>query len=98
MATTTTPTDQKSKLKVFLLWLCLSLCLCASVVNLSCGSKPADLRSFIPADSLIYLESNDLGAVMNAITERPAFREAAKEVPDLSAVKRSQACSGRYRF
>src|SRR5436190_15959254 len=64
----------------------LFLCLCVSVVNLSCGSKPADLRALIPADSLVYLESNDLGAVMNAITERPAFREAAKTVPDFSVL------------
>jgi len=63
-----------------------SLCLCVSAVNLSCGSKPADLRALIPADSLVYLESNDLGAVMNAITERPAFREAAKTVPDFSVL------------
>ena len=63
-----------------------SLCLCVFAVNLSCGSKPADLRALIPADSLVYLESNDLGAVMNAITERPAFREAAKTVPDFSVL------------
>jgi hypothetical protein len=41
----------------------------------------------MPADSLVYLESNDLGAVMQAITERPAFREAAKSLPDLSVLK-----------
>jgi hypothetical protein len=67
------------------------------VVNLSCGSKPADLRALIPADSLVYLESNDLGAVMNAITERPAFREAAKTVPDfsvLNGVKLAVAVTG----
>ena len=40
----------------------------------------------IPADSLVYLESNDLGAVMKPITESPAFREAAKTVPDFSAL------------
>ena len=60
-----------------------SFCLCSIGVN-SCSTARADLRSSLPADSLIYLESNDLGALMTAITERPAFREAAKEVPDLS--------------
>jgi hypothetical protein len=66
-------------------------------VGISCGSKPADLRTFIPADSLVYLESNDLGAVMNAITERPAFREAAKTIPDFSVldgVKMAVAVTG----
>lgn len=52
----------------------------------SCTSKPTDLRTLIPADSLVYLESNDLGAVMKTITDRPAFREAAKTVPDFSAL------------
>ena len=64
---------------------------------ISCGSKPADLRAFIPADSLIFLESNDLGAVMNTITERPAFREAAKSIPDfsvLNGVKLAVAVTG----
>jgi hypothetical protein len=63
----------------------------------SCSTKQTDLRTVIPADSLIYLESNDLGAVMNAVTERPAFREAAKEVPDLSilnGVKLAVAVTG----
>jgi len=60
-----------------------SFCLCTFGLN-SCSAPRADLRSLLPADSLIYLESNDLGGLMSAITERPAFREAAKEVPDLS--------------
>ncbi|MGH9946719.1 MAG: hypothetical protein ACRD6X_05925 [Pyrinomonadaceae bacterium] len=63
----------------------------------SCSSKPADLRTLIPADSLVYLESNDLGAVMNAITERPAFREVAKTIPDfsiLNGVKLAVAVTG----
>lgn len=64
----------------------LALFLCVSAANLSCSSKPADLRALMPADSLVYLESNDLGAVMKAITERPAFREAAKSIPDFSAL------------
>ena len=74
------------------------LCVFAlSVFLFSCRSTPADLRSFIPADSLIYLESNDLGAVMNTITDRPAFREAAKAVPDfsvLNGVKLAVAVTG----
>lgn len=63
----------------------------------SCTSKPTDLRTLIPADSLIYLESNDLGAVMKAITDRPVFREAAKTVPDfsmLNGVKLAVAVTG----
>ncbi len=65
----------------------VSICVYLWMILLtSCGSKTPDLRALIPADSLVYLESNDLGAVMKAITDRPAFREAAKTVPDFSAL------------
>ena len=67
--------------------LSVSICVYLWLIFLiSFGSKPGDLRTLIPANSLVYLESNDLGAVMKTITERPAFREAAKTVPDFSAL------------
>jgi hypothetical protein len=75
----------------------LTICLCASTAVISCSSKPVDLRTLIPADGLVYLESNDLGAVMKTITDRPAFREAAKSVPDfapLNGVKLAVAVTG----
>ncbi len=63
-----------------------ALCLCVSVMNLSCGSKPTDLRTVIPADSLVYLETNDLGKALTAVTENEAFKAAAKTQPDFSAL------------
>ena len=53
----------------------------------SCSSKPTDLRSLAPADSLVYIETNDLGAALQPIIDSKAFTEAAKSKPDLSAVK-----------
>jgi hypothetical protein len=64
----------------------LALCLCVSVVNLSCGSKPTDLRTVVPADALVYLETNDLGKTLTAVTENEAFKAAAKTQPDFSAL------------
>lgn len=64
-----------------------SLCLCVSVVNSSCGSKPTDLRTVIPADALVYLETNDLGKAVSAITENKSFQRLAKTKPDTSALK-----------
>ncbi len=52
----------------------------------SCGSKPTDLRTVMPADALVYLESNDLGIALGAITENKAFLQLAKTKPDLSAL------------
>src|SRR5580765_5235800 len=69
------------------LWLSFSLCLCVSAVNLSCGSKPTDMRSLVPAETLVYLETNDLAAALQPIVDSKPFNEVAKSKPDLSALK-----------
>jgi hypothetical protein len=61
----------------------LILCL---MLSFSCGSPPTDPRTLIPGDALIYLETRDLGAMVGAITESPAFQEAALRKPDLQAI------------
>lgn len=66
--------------------LLLSLCLCVAALNLSCRTKPTDVRTVIPADALVYLETSDLGKAVGAITENPKFLELAKNKPDLSAL------------
>src|SRR2546423_5483183 len=53
----------------------LALWLCASVVNLSCGSKPTDMRALAPADSLVYLETSDLAAALQPIVDSKPFNE-----------------------
>jgi hypothetical protein len=64
-----------------------TLCFCVSVVNLSCSSKPVNLRTLAPAETLIYLETNDLGKTLSVITENKNFGQLAKNKPDLSALK-----------
>lgn len=67
----------------------LALCLCVSAAvfaSVSCTSKPADLRTLVPGESLIYLETNDLGRAVRSVTESKPFLELAKEKPDLSAL------------
>jgi hypothetical protein len=56
-------------------------------LQLSCSSKPTDLRSLVPADTLVYLETNDLGAAIQPIVDSKPFNEVAKYKPDLSAIK-----------
>jgi hypothetical protein len=53
----------------------------------SCSTKPTDPRTVIPADALVYLETNDLGAAIGAITESEAFAKISSKKPDLSALK-----------
>lgn len=68
-------------------FLLLPLCIGVSAVNLSCSSKQTDLRSLAPADSLIYLETNDLAAAIAPLVDSRSFSEAARSKPDLSPVK-----------
>lgn len=65
-------------------------CLFTFYFLLSCSSPPSDLRAFLPADTLVYLETNDLGKMLDSLTESKAFMEAAKEKPNFSALKNMQ--------
>jgi len=71
--------------RVFFLsvFICVHLWL---LLLVSCSSKPTDPRTVIPADSLVYLETSDLGKVMDAITSNPKFQQLAKTKPDTSAL------------
>jgi hypothetical protein len=71
----------------FLLKNSLRLCVAAFILaSISCGSKPTDPRTVIPADSLVYLETSDLGKLLDPITSNPKFQELAKTKPDTSAL------------
>lgn len=76
----------------------LRLCVFALILcSLSCGSKPTDLRTVIPADSLVYLETNDLGKAVRAITENQSFQRLARTRPDtlaLSGIRLAVAVTG----
>ncbi|MBV9216722.1 MAG: hypothetical protein JO053_11150 [Acidobacteria bacterium] len=54
---------------------------------MSCSSKPTDMRTLVPSDTLVYLETNDLGAALQPITDSKPFNEVAKKKPDLSTIK-----------
>ncbi len=65
----------------------LRLCVFAFLLFfIACNSQPTDLRTFAPADTLIYLETGDLGKTLSTLTESKAFQDAAKKNPDFSAL------------
>ena len=67
-------------------WL-LSVLICVHLwLIASCSSKPTDVRAVMPGDAQVYLESNDVGKALRAVTEHEAFKKTAKTVPDLSAL------------
>jgi len=45
------------------------------------------MRTLIPADTLVYLETNDLAAALQPIVDSKPFTEVAKSKPDFSALK-----------
>ncbi|HEY0430119.1 MAG TPA: hypothetical protein VGC76_20215 [Pyrinomonadaceae bacterium] len=57
---------------------------------LSCSSPPIDLRTLLPAETLVYLETSDLSKTLDALAENKTFIEAAKSKPDFSALRRVQ--------
>jgi len=56
------------------------------LVLTACSSKPTDVRTVVPANALVYLETQDLGKALQAVTDNDAFRAAATSQPDLSAL------------
>lgn len=52
----------------------------------SCSSTPTDLRKLAPAETLIYLETNNLGTALRSVFESRPIKESALKVPDLSAL------------
>ena len=45
------------------------------------------MRSLAPAETLVYLETNDLAAALQPIVDSKPFNEVAKSKPDFSALK-----------
>lgn len=50
-----------------------------------------DLRALAPAESLIYMETKDLGGMMKSLTEREIFKKNSKTIPNFSALENMQA-------
>ncbi|MGB7070831.1 MAG: hypothetical protein WBD22_15170 [Pyrinomonadaceae bacterium] len=66
---------------------CGALVLLLPAFLLSCRSSPStEPRSIIPADSLVFLETDDLGESIRVVTENPSFQKAADIRPDLQAL------------
>ncbi len=53
----------------------------------SCTSQSVDLRTLVPSETLVYLETNDLAAALQPMANSEAFKKAAASQPDLSSVK-----------
>ncbi len=82
---------QRRREIIFKVFAPLRLCAFAFLLfYISCNSKPTDLRTFVPSETLVYLETNDLRKTLDAMTESKAFQESAKSKPDFSALANMQ--------
>lgn len=60
--------------------------LTAILLLTACGNDERRLRSIAPADSVIYIESPNLGALLRTLSDSPAFRSTGAEAMDVSAL------------
>jgi hypothetical protein len=76
--------------KIFILFLSVLICVYLWL-NLACQTKQkVDLRTLAPAETLVYLETNDLGNTFKALTESKSWKELATETPNFSYVNQTQ--------
>jgi len=76
--------DSRTGRRRFLL---LSVCICAHLWLISsCSTQATDVRAVVPGDALVYLETQDLGKALHAMTDNDAFRAATKSQPDFSVL------------
>ena len=67
-----------------LVFICVNLCL---ILLVSCRQAPTDLTARVPADTLIYIETNDLSKTLGALTENENFKKLSAENPDFSELE-----------
>ena len=71
--------------------LCAFICVYLWLIFLfACKSAPTDLRTLAPAETLVYLETNDLAKTLNSLTENKAFQELSEDKPNFSAFENVQ--------
>jgi hypothetical protein len=60
------------------------------LLSASCSNQKTDLRSLAPAETLIYLETNDLGEMLQAVSQTKSFQQLARLTPNFSNFKNIQ--------
>jgi hypothetical protein len=79
-----------SSLLILPLRLCVSAVLIFLIFTACQSAKPTDMRSLVPAETLVYMESRDLAKTLSALTENKAWQELAKSKPDFSYLENTQ--------
>lgn len=59
----------------------------SALIFSSCKTQKTDLRTLAPNDALVYLETEDLGKTLGALTENKAWENLARQKPDFSRLE-----------
>ncbi len=81
------PVSGSYGVRIFLRTLIVFPVFYAALVISACQSQPIDLRELLPRNTLVYLETSDLAAALNAITETESFKTSSAHNLDFSAVE-----------
>ncbi|MCW5960026.1 MAG: hypothetical protein KIS76_07670 [Pyrinomonadaceae bacterium] len=60
-------------------------------LSVSCTSKKTELPGLVPKETLVYLETKDLGELLRTMTQSPRFKEIAAGTHDFSALDETPA-------
>lgn len=72
----------------------ISLCSAAIILSIflsACrSSQKIEMRSLVPSNTIVYLETNDLSKIFASLTASQAFQSLAENRPDFSALENMQ--------
>lgn len=74
----------KETLKIGYIFL---LIISGSLIFSACQSQKTDLRTLAPAETLVYLETNNLGETLKSLTQNKSFQELSKNSPAFPSLK-----------
>ncbi len=66
------------------------LAIALSLIFACQSSQKTDLRTLAPAETLVYLETDDLGEMLQALTQAKSFQELTKSTPSFYALNKTQ--------
>ena len=87
-----------SRCRFIKLYFCFFVIIFSFTLNACRRPQKTDMRSLVPSDAIIYLETNDLAETLQTLTESRAFQEIAADQPDFSALENMQLAVGVTGF
>lgn len=75
---------------IFPLRLCVFALIVCTIFTSCRKPPPTDMRLLVPSESLVYLETRDLGEMLDSLTQNKSFQQIVKTKTDFSALENTQ--------